>query len=136
MKSFLTSITLLLLLLTGCSSQPVTKQEYRVSTPAWVLNPNMSGKNGAIGVATRTYDQKESTKRKLAISRALDELSLQQGVKVQMSMSKRDVVSDGVASTHMDVKSAYQANSTVTAHIQKVWENPLTGELYIWMVMD
>ncbi len=135
MKSFLTFITLLLLLLSGCSSQPV-KQEYKVSSPAWVSNPSIDGKTGAIGVASRTYDQKESTKRKLAISRALDELTLQRGVKVRMSMSKRDVVDNDIATTHMDVKSEYEAASTVTAHIQDVWENPLTGELFIWMVMD
>jgi len=135
MKSFLTSITLLLFLLGGCSSQP-PKQEYKVSSPAWVKNPNIDGKTGAIGVASRTYDQKESSKRKLAISRALDELTLQQGVKVKLKMTKRDVVSDDVASTHMDTKSSYDANSTVTAHIQGSWENPLTGELFIWMVMD
>ncbi len=136
MKSLLTSIILLLLLLSGCGSEPTPKQEYKTVTPEWVSNPNIGGKTGAIGVAGRTYDQKESTKRKLAISRALDELTLQQGVKVQMSMSKHDVVSDDVATTHMDVKSEYKAGSTVTAHIQETWNNPLTGELFIWMVMD
>ncbi len=135
MKFFLISVALLLLLLSGCGTQP-QKQEYKVSTPDWVKNPNLNGKRGAIGVASRTYDQKESSKRKLAISRALDELTLQQGVKVQLSMTKRDVVNNDVASTHMDTKSSYDASSTVTAHIQGAWENPLTGELFIWMVMD
>jgi len=135
MKSLLTSIVLLILLFSGCASHP-QKQEYKAPRPAWVSNPNMDGKTGAIGVAGRTYDQKESTKRKLAISRALDELTLQQGVKVEMSMSKRDVVDNDVASTHMDVQSSYKAGSTVTAHIQETWQNPLTGELYVWMVMD
>jgi len=136
MKSLLTTVVLFLLLLSGCSSEPTPKQEYKTVMPVWVSNPNVDGKTGAIGVAGRTYDQKESTKRKLAISRALDELTLQQGVKVQMSMSKHDVVSDDVATTHMDVQSEYEAGSTVTAHIQETWNNPLTGELFIWMVMD
>jgi ABC-type uncharacterized transport system auxiliary subunit len=136
MKSLLSCIVLLLLLLGGCASEPAPKQEYKVVTPEWVLNPNIGGKTGAIGVAGRTYDQKESTKRKLAISRALDELTLQQGVKVQMSMSKHDVVSDDVATTHVDVQSSYEAGSTVTAHIERTWQNPLTNELYVWMVMD
>jgi hypothetical protein len=133
MRILLTFIVLLLL--SGCSFGSL-EQEYVSVKPAWVSNPNMGEKTGAIGVAGRTYDQKESTKRKLAISRALDELTLQKGVKVQMSMSKHDIVKNSVATSSMDVKSEYKAGSSVTAHIQEIWRNPLTDELFVWMVMD
>ncbi|MEA3330971.1 MAG: hypothetical protein U9Q29_04675 [Campylobacterota bacterium] len=134
MKSLLTSFILLLVVLSGCS-QPAP-QSYKTPKPKWISNPSMDGNIGAIGIASRTYDQKESTKRKIAIARALDELTLQQGVKVEMSMTKRDVSTNESSSTLVDVKSAYEASSTVTAHIEQVWENPLSGELFIWMVMD
>lgn len=134
MKSLLTSFILLLVVLSGCS-QPAP-QTYTIKKPEWVSNPSIGGNVGAIGIASRTYDQKESTKRKIAIARALDELTLQQGVKVEMSMTKHDVSTNESASTHIDVKSSYKASSTVTAHIEQVWENPLSGELFIWMVMD
>jgi len=136
MKKVLFSIVLLLLLLDGCGSQPSPRQKQTNAKPLWITNPNIDGKIGAIGVAGRTYDQRESTKRKLAISRALDELTLQQGVEVKLNMSKQDVVTNGRATTKMDTKSHYKANSKVTAHIEGAWKDPLSGELFIWMVLD
>ena len=65
-----------LVLFVGCQKQP-TPQVSSMQEPSWVLNPNQNGKTGAVGVAGRTYDQKPSTQRNLAITRALDELSLQ-----------------------------------------------------------
>jgi len=104
--------------------------------PSWIMNPNQGGKNGAIGSANRVYDGKTSTKRKLAITRALDELSLQQGVKVQMTMSKKEQVTNDRVKTDMKVDSSYSANTTVTAHIEDAWQDPTSQELFIWMVMD
>lgn len=135
MKSLLSSILLVsLMLFAGCGAQPAPAKTN--AQPSWILNPNQNGKTGAIGVAGRTYDQKVSSQRKLAITRALDELSLQQGVKVELNMSKRDVVTNDRSSTSMDTKSDYKASATITAHIEDVWENRSSGELYIWMVLD
>jgi len=136
MKSLLAFAVMLLVLLDGCNSQPTATQKYETKKPAWITNPNIKGNVGAVGVAGMTYDQKESTKRKLAISRALDELSLQQGVEVKLNISKKDIVKNDVASTSMNTQSSYKANAKVTAHIQSSWQDPLSGELFIWMVMD
>ncbi len=135
MLRFLFSFSIVVSLFTGCnSSQPVP--HVRSAQPAWILNPNQDGKIGAIGVAARTYDQKISTQRKLAITRALDELSLQQQVKVHLSMTKRDKVSNNSSSMNMDTQSNYKSNATITAHIADVYKDKTTGELYVWMVMD
>ena len=106
--------------------------------PAWILNPNLNGKKGAIGVAGRTYDQRISTQRKLAIQRALDELAMQQGVRVELSMSKEEHVSNNSASTSMDSHSTYKTTSpnAISAHIEDVYKDPFTGEIYIWLVLD
>ena len=135
MRGLLTSLILVLLVITGCNSQPEAKKNNN-SEPSWVMNPNQDGKNGAVGVAGRTYDQKPSSQRKLAITRALDELTLQQGVKVRMSMNKEEVVNNDRSNTHFDQQSSYKASSTVTAHIEEVWKNPLSGDIYIWMVIE
>ena len=136
MKAFVFSFVLVLMVLTGCNSQPAAPTKNNLAQPSWVMNPNQDGKNGAIGVAAKTYDQKISSQRKLAITRALDELTLQQGVKVQMSMKKEEVVTNDRASTHFEQQSEYDATGTVTAHIEQAWDNPLSGEIYIWMVLD
>lgn len=133
MKRFLASFLVLLFVLAGCNSQPAPKTS---SVPSWILNPNQNGKSGAVGSSMRTYDQKTSTQRKLAITRALDELSLQRGVKVEMSLTKQESYKNGNGSSQMDVGANYQTKNIITAHIEEVYEDKISGELFIWMVLD
>ncbi|MEA2091412.1 MAG: hypothetical protein U9O83_03480 [Campylobacterota bacterium] len=133
MRKLLSSLILLLLVLAGCASQPAPRTS---EAPSWILNPNQDGKIGAVGSSMRTYDQKTSTQRKLAISRALDELSLQKGVKVEMSLTKQESYKNGRGNTQMDTGASYQTKSTITAHIENIYEDKISGELFIWMVMD
>ncbi len=134
MKSFFTLVTLLVILLSGCSSQPEPRSI--ADRPSWILNPQKDGNRGAVGIAGRTYDQRVSTQRKLAITRALDELTLQRGVKVNLNMDKRELVTDDRSSTSLDTQSSYNASSSVSAHIESVYKDNYTGEIFIWMVMD
>ena len=119
----------------GCGSSP---QPQKSGKPAWVLNPNYNGKRGAVGVAGKTYDQRASSQRKLAIQRALDELAMQQGVKVDLVMSKEEHLRNSSASTSMDSSSQYKTTNkkSITAHIEDIWQDPYTGELYVWLVLD
>lgn len=128
-------VVALFLLFSGCSSTP-PQPKNTAGMPAWVMQPNLNGKIGAIGVAGRTYDQRISSQRKLAITRALDELSLQQGVTVELQMHKEEVVSNSRASINVQAKSSYTANNTVSANIQEVWIDRTSGEVYVWMVLD
>ena len=133
MSKLLSSLLLLLLILAGCNSQPAPTAS---NTPSWILNPNQAGKNGAVGSSMRTYDQKMSSQRQLAITRALDELSLQRGVKVEMSLTKQENYKNGRGDTQVKVNSSYQAKDTISAHIEEVYQDKISGELFIWMVMD
>jgi hypothetical protein len=101
-----------------------------------MLNPNQDGKLGAVGSAMRTYDQKASSQRKLAITRALDELSLQRGVKVNLSMTKQESVANDRSHTTVDSKSTYSSDTKVTAHIKDACKDKFSNELFIWMVID
>ena len=133
MKLFLFSL-FVAFTFSGClGGQPeATKCEDR----PWMMNPNVNGNIGAVGSAMRTYDQKTSSQRKLAITRALDELSLQQGVKVNLNISKRDVVANERSHTTVDTKANYSASSKVTAHIEEACKSNSSGEFFVWMVMD
>jgi len=133
MSKLLSSLLLVLFVFAGCYSQPAPEAS---EIPSWILNPNQNGKNGAVGSSMRTYDQKTSTQRKLAITRALDELSLQQGVKVEMSLTKQESYKNGNGSTQMNVGANYKTNSNISAHIEEVYEDKISGELFIWMVMN
>ena len=135
MKYFLTLSFLSLLFFTGCGvdPQPVSA---KCEDRAWMLNPNINGNLGSVGSAMRTYDQKTSSQRKLAITRALDELSLQKGVKITLNIDKRDTVTNDRSNTSIDTKASYSTNNSVTAHIQDVCKDKLSGELFIWMILD
>ncbi len=132
MKYFFTS--LIVLLLFACSSQPTVA--HNTKEPSWILNPSQDGKIGAIGIAGRTYDQKMSTQRKLAITRALDELTLQKGVKVNLKMKKSELVTNDRSNTSLNTQTSYGATSNITAHIESVYKDSYTGEIYVWMVLD
>ncbi|MDA7816999.1 hypothetical protein N9A28_02290 [Sulfurimonas sp.] len=135
-KLFISLAVTFILVLTGCSTPKRVTVLKDIKRPSWVLNPNQDDKTGAIGVASRTHDQKISTQRKIAISRALEELSLQQNVQVTLSIKKNEKLSNNNASIHMDVDSTFNTSSNITAHIESAWMNDYTSELYIWMVLD
>ena len=120
------------LFLTACSSGPTPNS----GTPEWVSHPNPNGKIGAIGVAGRTYDQHFSSQRKLAITRALDELSLQQQVKVQLHMQKKEHSTANRSSVQIDENSNYTTDHSITAHIEDTWMDPETNQFYVWMLLD
>ncbi len=140
-RTLLLVTTLLLggvaLFFNGCAGDTPAPQS-KNRKPEWIRNPNLGGKVGAVGVAGRTYDQRISTQRKFAIQRALDELAMQQGVKVSLSMTKEEHVANEQASTSMESKSTYRTTNekTISAHIEAVWQDPLTNELYVWLVLD
>ena len=115
----------------ACSSQPSPN-----SMPSWVMNPNSDGVRGAVGVAGRTYDQSFSSQRKLAIERALDELSLQTGVDVQLNMQKKEMTTNSKAYVSTNESSNYKTSNHVTAHIQDIWMDNSSKEFYVWMVVD
>jgi len=135
MKALLSILTLLLLL-SGCGGSEPTAKKDPNAKPEWIYNPSSQGKIGAVGTSGRTYDQSPSSQRKLAIQRALDELSLQQGVKVTLRMQKHESVTNDHASLSVDQKSSYSAKSTVSAHIQDIWMDRQNEILYVWMVLN
>jgi hypothetical protein len=137
-KLFVISMGIGGLLLGGCGETSVKPAYNKYKKPEWILNPNLNGKVGAVGVAATTYDQKISTQRKLAIQRALDELALQQGVKVELDMNKKEHIENDTLSTSMDVKSSYKTtnNTKMKAHIEAIWQDPSSDEIYIWLVLD
>ena len=131
MKTF-TLFTITLLLLCGCHGKQPQKQE----RPTWINNPHQSGTTGAVGSA-KIHFEGSAAQRKLAISRALDELAQQQGVVVTSQILRQDSREGELTSSKADIYS-FQKNSgeTVHAYIEAVWQDPETEELFIWMIKE
>jgi len=135
MKKVQLLLVVLFLSFSACTSSSPAPRNPNVM-PAWVITPSINGNRGAVGVAGRTYDQSISSQRKLAIKRALDELSLQTKVRVKLNMTKEEVVTNNSASLKTNDYSTYSANASITAHIQETWMDRASNELYVWMVLD
>lgn len=136
MRNLYLLIIALFVFFSACTSSSSVKPRDPSAMPLWTMQPNLNGKIGAVGVAGRTYDQSISSQRKLAIQRALDELSLQQGVKVELRMQKEEIATNSEATTKLHSIGNYTTNNTVTANIQEVWMDRNSNELYVWMVLD
>lgn len=132
---FIFAFTLLLVLAFSGCVEPLPKDSVNAQ-PAWVSNPSLNGKTGAIGTANRHY-KGLSFQRELAITRGLDELALQQGVKISLKIEKKDKVINDNATISMESQGTYLTNSNnITAHIEDVWKDPISEEIYIWLILD
>ncbi len=134
MKIFFTLA--LLIFLGGCSSHQVDPNFSSNAKPSWVDNPNQNGFNGSIGMAN-IHHKGVSYQRRLAISRALDELALQKGVLVSLKMNKEERVKNSKLSTNMETQSSYETNNAkLTAHIEDTWQDKSSKLFYVWLVLD
>ncbi len=128
-------LTALIFALAGCGGakpQPAPKN----GEPQWIYNPNMAGKLGGVGSA-RTHMNGRSAQRVLAISRALDEIARQMGVKVSNILSTEAHASESGSSSAMDSYSFQTTDGkTVSARIREMWFDKAKDELHVWMVVE
>ena len=134
MQSF-TFLVITFLLLTGCTEtvQPVSQEAQR---PSWIGNPYQNGVVGAIGTA-HIHFRGDAEQRKLAISRALDELAQQQNTVVSSQIVRKESRNGMMTSSNAEIYSFQKSSGeTVRAHIEAVWKDPRNGELFVWMIKD
>lgn len=128
MRFFYTAMVVCLLTVWGCADAPVEKM------PSWVMNP--SGADGVAGVGScRRHIDGFSAQRMMAIRRGLDEIAMQKG------MTINNVALVGLkgsqAGTTTKIESwSFQTvdNQKVTAVVKAAWMDPVTEELFIWVI--
>ncbi len=123
----------ILFFLSACQSKqtPLPVQE-----PQWINAPMKEGKIGAVGSA-KVHFKGKTAQRKLAISRALDELAQQSGVSVKSAIVTQERRQGQQTKASVDLYSVQNtANETIKAHIQAVWVNPKTDEIFVWLLAD
>lgn len=105
--------------------------------PAWVYKPAKNGKIGGVGVSG-FHIRGKTAQRELAITRAIDDIARQMGITVQSNLETASTASSsGAVSSAMQTYSLHTVSGTVVkAHIEEVWEDPSTQELYVWMVVE
>jgi PBP1b-binding outer membrane lipoprotein LpoB len=136
-------ILLGVIFLTGCIPSPtapapaVTHLDNTPSTqPKWVYETSKDGKIGGVGISKPHFNGK-TAQRMLAISRALDEIAKQMGVKVSTIQKISSVANSDNSTTNLESYSFQTTNGKViSAKIQSFWEDKTTDELYVWMVVE
>ncbi|HIC44467.1 MAG TPA: hypothetical protein EYO73_09375 [Sulfurimonas sp.] len=130
-KLFLLSFILFLCL--GCSNHSKIPS---VIEPLWLYKPNLNGKTGAVG-SSRPQFKGKTVQRRVAVSRALDELAQQNGVEVGNIIMRKEKSSAISASSKTIIESTQTSSgSIINAHIEEVWVDPKTKEMYIWLIAD
>lgn len=140
-KNLNASIFIGVLLISGCSqhnenlSSPATSLSLE-KTPNWVYETSKNGKTGGVGISKPHYAGK-TAQRSLAISRALDEIARQMGVKV---VSSQKITTTGTSQNATTSLESYSFQTTdgkiVRATIQSFWEDKPNEELYVWMLAE
>lgn len=140
-KNINTSIFIGVLLICGCSqhnenpTSPPTSLSLE-KTPNWVYETSKNGKTGGVGISKPHYAGK-TAQRSLAISRALDEIARQAGVKIVSSQKISTIGTSQNATTSLESYSFQTTDGKIVrATIQAFWEDKPNEELYVWMLTE
>jgi hypothetical protein len=107
-----------------------------VFKPTWINNPSIDGKVTGIGVCGMHVNG-ENAQRSLAIKRAIDEIALQLGVKVNNVALVGTKANSGGGGTSVESYSFQTVEGKVVkAVIKETWKDPKTSELFVWMVAE
>ena len=131
MLKFMLSSLFLLLFLASCGSTPNPNQK-----PEWTLLPPDDGKVYGVG-SSPIHVKGQSFQRALAISRAIDEIARQKGVKVSNTLERIERIQNSGASLNARNYSIQSVDgTTVKAKIKSVYQDPYSKRLYILMVEE
>ena len=128
MRLILSSLTLVILVLSGCGSTPV--QPAKHAKPEWIKN----GK-GAIGICD-THINGNAAQEEAAMDRALEKLAKQQEVLVRTTSSSTQKENSGAYSSGYQSFTDIKADVKVKGRIKNSWRDPSNNRYYILMVMD
>jgi len=127
-------ISFILLIFSACAQHGSKVSQF--TKPSWISNPNQDNYTGSIGIA-HLHHKGFVYQRKLAISRALDELALQKGVLVSLDMQKIEETKNNKLSTDVKVQTSYNTTqTTLSAQIKDTWQDPSSKTLFVWLVLN
>jgi hypothetical protein len=119
---------------TSCSS-PSPKHASQ-GKPDWVDNPQTMGNKVALGQAAPHINGR-AEQRKLAHTRALDELSRQMGVQVTTQTDYRQTMTDTSSRSNIQSQSSHRVEGTrVKAVIKAEWFDPSSNVFYILIAAE
>lgn len=136
-RALLLSGVIIAACVSGCiPKEPTVKESAPIVTPKpkWVFTPSSEGGLGGVGICA-THIKGPSAQREVAISRAMDEIARQMGVKIQTALQTSAKVTNASVSTTLETYSVQTTDGrTIKATLRELWMDPASGELYAWMI--
>lgn len=128
------------LLLSGCANQQPSNNKTTTNTnqssePKWMDDPYMDGdKVAATGCAKRHF-KGSAAQKKLAISRAIDQIASQVETTVDNVMdTSRQVRNGSGVSSQMRTNSSQKVNNVnISTKVKATYKKP-NGEICVWVV--
>ena len=108
-----------------------------VSMPEWILNPSKNGVIGGVGYCA-AHIHGITGQKELATQRALEDIARQKGVLVNsvMLVTSKSSNQTKLPDTTTENISSYQTKQNIKAYIKEVWVNPVTKEMYVYMIAE
>lgn len=101
--------------------------------PAWYLQPTQNGVIGGVGEAG-FHIRGVAAQRQLAISRAINEIASQMGIKVANIQEIRSVATEQTSASEVSGYSIHSTSGvTVRAQIKEFWQD--RDRIVVWMVV-
>ncbi|MDR2883936.1 MAG: hypothetical protein LBV09_02375 [Deferribacteraceae bacterium] len=127
-------LAILSLAIISCSAKDYPIDDGLVNgKPSWYWSPGYEGKLGGVGEAGfNVYGVSEQ--RKLATSRAIEDIARQKGLTVSSSQAvSHSAASDGTASVNIESYSVHTVEGmTISARVRQVWQDPSTDRIIVW----
>ena len=112
----------------GCAGSKTVK------APSWVMNPSESGAVAGVGNCRRHING-FSAQRMVAIRRGLDEIAMQKGMTIS-NVALVGIKGSQAGTTSKIESWSFQTvnNQKVTAAVRASWMDPVTEELFVWVI--
>ena len=132
--NILTFVTVLLF--SGCvTDKYLNNKTVSNGEPQWLLDPYIDGDEiAAVGCSLIHFDGKEAQK-KLAISRAIDQIATQKRVKVENVKLRRRSVNGINKSSSMDSSSLQSVDGVLVSTKTKAIYTKKNGEICAWVIL-
>ena len=123
------------LLLAGCAQNNPQTPQTKNGEPAWILNPQIdsNGKLAGSGCSKIHYKGVPSQK-KLAISRAIEQIAIQKRVKVKSIAYRQKTNQNGQVSSKVQTSSLQEVeNVSLSTHIKEIYTKD-NGDICAWVI--
>lgn len=134
---FIIFLCINLFLFSGCAITQAGNNTSAYTLPEWVTNPSKNGVIGGVGYCA-AHIHGITGQKELATQRALEDIARQKGVLVNsvMLVTSKSSNQTKLPDTTTENISSYQTKQNIKAYIKEVWVNPVTKEMYVYMIAE